>query len=122
MAGLYPRRLGSTERSQRWRALGDTVSDLTGQRIQCKPSRIESDVPVTTKPTDRRVNCFFFFLFPSGLDETGCPASYQQKKEKKLWQFSEKMKKNDRVTKKIKEKSGNVQFSTQNQVKSKNKS
>ena len=46
----------------------------------------------------------------------GCPASYQQKYEKKLRQFAEK-----KMTYLLK-KSGDVQFSTQNQVKSKKNS
>ena len=58
-----------------------------------------------------------------GVELSSCPASYQQTIEKKnLGNLLEKTKKNDIFTKnKMKKKSGNVQFFTQNQVKRKKK-
>ena len=49
-----------------------------------------------------------------------CPASYQHKKEKKDGNLLKNRKKNYIFSAKNEKKSGNVQFSTQNQVKSKN--
>ena len=41
---LAPVRHSSEETSQRWRAVGDTVFDLTGSEIEPQTSRADSDV------------------------------------------------------------------------------
>ena len=42
-SGLAPEQHSSEETSQRWRAVGDTVSDSTGPRIEPQTSRIYSE-------------------------------------------------------------------------------
>ena len=42
LCGLAPGLHSSEETSQRWRAVGDTVADLTGPRIEPQTSRSES--------------------------------------------------------------------------------
>ena len=52
LRGLAPKQHSSEETSQRWRAVGDTVPDLTGPGIELRP-RAPIALSSTTMPTDQ---------------------------------------------------------------------